>query len=373
MNLLPYHILTDILEVINAASEYSDCGFARRKALDVLFRTISAEGAILILPDKTTSTSYVMVKNLDKKFTDYYKEYFHQFDPLQVMQGLHQRTKLSCNNRVCAYSYDLQRSTEYYNDFLKPQKVHHKLVADLVAEKEVYGRVAWVRSLKTGRFSDHEIKLAKAISPYLAHALAYNELRERLKIKGKILHYIEKQSSVGFILVGEKLQIVYINPKAEELLDVSEGCVSDDTIRMQILSQLLKDCREIKAGMKDYPADLVAIPRKRTLQGGKHIQFSATYKTLYRTTGAKNTPLFMVCIEALPQPLDAVTQRLAKSYHLSKREVDVVGRLFSGLKNAQIAEKLYISEITVKKHLQNIYHKVGVCNRTSLINKMLTL
>jgi DNA-binding NarL/FixJ family response regulator len=50
----------------------------------------------------------------------------------------------------------------------------------------------------------------------------------------------------------------------------------------------------------------------------------------------------------------------------------VADLLFSGLKNAQIADKLFISEITVKKHLQNIYNKVGVNSRTSLINKMLT-
>jgi DNA-binding NarL/FixJ family response regulator len=80
----------------------------------------------------------------------------------------------------------------------------------------------------------------------------------------------------------------------------------------------------------------------------------------------------MVCIEELAPSVDTAPQQLADSYHLSKREVDVAGLLFSGLKNAQIADKLFISEITVKKHLQNIYHKVGVHNRTSLVNKMLT-
>ena len=368
MELMPYPILSNVLEVISATSESSDSGLARKKALDVLFRAISAEGAILVLPDKTTHTSNVMIKNLDKKFKGYYSTYFHQFDPLQLMQGLHQGTKLICRNGVCTYSYDSQQPAEYYTDFLKPQKIHHKLIANLVAEQEIYGRVVWMRSRKTGRFSDQEIQLAKAISPYLAHALAYNELRQRLKIKGKILNYIEKQSSVGFILVDEKLQVVYVNPKAEELLDESKSCG-----RSLILSQLLKDCREMKARMKDCPADLVAIPRKRTIDGGKHTRFAVTYKTFSHTSGTKNSPLFMVCIEELPPPLGALPQHMANLYHLSKREIDVVGLLFSGLKNAQIADKLFISEITVKKHLQNIYHKVGVNNRTSLINKMLTL
>jgi DNA-binding NarL/FixJ family response regulator len=134
----------------------------------------------------------------------------------------------------------------------------------------------------------------------------------------------------------------------------------------------VKDCREIKERMKGCPTDFVAIPRKRTVDAGSHNRFAATYKAFSHTPGAANGVLFMVCIEELAPSVDTAPQHLADSYLLSKREVDVAGLLFSGLKNAQIADKLFISEITVKKHLQNIYHKVGVHNRTSLINKMLT-
>lgn len=385
MDALPYPILNNVLEVISASSEYSDCALARQKTLDVLFRAISAEGAILILPDHMTFSTYVMIKNLDRKFTDFYTEYFHQLDPLQLMRGMNQGTqqllrgmqrgtKSICREGVCTYSYDSQQPTEYYTDFLKPQKIHHKLIANLAVEQEMYGRVVWMRSQKAGRFKKPEIRLAKAISPYLAHALAYNELRERLKLKGNILNYIEKQSSVGFVLVDERLQVVYINPKAEELFDGLETSRAngDDSGREGIVSLLLKDCREIMANMKDCPDDFMAIPRKRTVGYCNHNRLAATYKTFSHTPGAENSVLFMICIEELPPPLDAAPRQLAVSYNLSKREIDVTGLLFSGLKNAQIADKLYISEITVKKHLQNIYHKVGVNNRTSLINKMLT-
>jgi DNA-binding CsgD family transcriptional regulator/PAS domain-containing protein len=372
MELLPYPILTNVLELISASSEQSDCGLVRQQALDVLFRTISADGALLILPDKTTFSTYTITKNLDKKFNGYYKTYFHQFDPLQLLQGMHRETTLNPGEEVCTYSYDSQQPSEYYTDFLKPQKIHHKLIANLVAEQEIYGRVVWMRSRNTGLFTNEEVRLAKAISPYLAHALAYNDLRERFKLKGKILDYIEKQSSVGFILVNEELQVVYVNPRAEELFDGLKDSATDGSGRKQILSRLVKDCREIKERMKGRPTDFVAIPRKRTVDAGSHNHFAATYKAFSHMSGSTNGVLFMVCIEELAPSVDTAPQYLADSYHLSKREVDVAGLLFSGLRNAQIADKLFISEITVKKHLQNIYHKVGVHNRTSLINKMLT-
>ena len=71
-------------------------------------------------------------------------------------------------------------------------------------------------------------------------------------------------------------------------------------------------------------------------------------------------------------PSNVNPQYLMDKFHLSRREIDVVALLFLGLKNAQIARKLFVSEVTIKKHLQNIYEKVGVSNRTTLINKILT-
>jgi DNA-binding NarL/FixJ family response regulator len=49
---------------------------------------------------------------------------------------------------------------------------------------------------------------------------------------------------------------------------------------------------------------------------------------------------------------------------LSSREWDVLELAAKGLTNPQIAEQLSVSENTVKFHLQNIFQKLGVNNRT---------
>lgn len=48
---------------------------------------------------------------------------------------------------------------------------------------------------------------------------------------------------------------------------------------------------------------------------------------------------------------------------LTPREKDVLSELSKGFSNLQIAERLYISENTVKKHISSIFSKLGLCHR----------
>jgi ATP/maltotriose-dependent transcriptional regulator MalT len=50
---------------------------------------------------------------------------------------------------------------------------------------------------------------------------------------------------------------------------------------------------------------------------------------------------------------------------LSDREVEVLKLVASGLSNRDIASTLVISEHTVRRHLSNIYHKIGVSSRAA--------
>ena len=51
---------------------------------------------------------------------------------------------------------------------------------------------------------------------------------------------------------------------------------------------------------------------------------------------------------------------------LSNREREIVACVAQGFKNKEIAEKMFISEQTVKNHLHNIFDKLGVSDRLEL-------
>ncbi len=56
-------------------------------------------------------------------------------------------------------------------------------------------------------------------------------------------------------------------------------------------------------------------------------------------------------------------------YNLSTREVDVLRRVAKGKTNKEIASELQLSEKTIKNHVRNIFHKMGVYDRTEAAMK----
>ncbi len=77
------------------------------------------------------------------------------------------------------------------------------------------------------------------------------------------------------------------------------------------------------------------------------------------------SPIYFVQEEA--QQADCL-DIIAEAHRLTVRECEVMKLVYEGYTNPEIAEELYISRNTVKKHIQNIYEKTGVSNRMELVH-----
>jgi len=72
-----------------------------------------------------------------------------------------------------------------------------------------------------------------------------------------------------------------------------------------------------------------------------------------------------------PQPDYLCIQAGLKNYNLSRRQEETALLAATGYSNREIAEKLFISEHTVKDHLKEIFQKIGVRTRSELCPKIL--
>jgi len=71
---------------------------------------------------------------------------------------------------------------------------------------------------------------------------------------------------------------------------------------------------------------------------------------------------FSELLNPAAQP-DDEGQRLLQM--LTPREVEVLGLVAEGLTNPQVAQRLFLSPRTVQRHLNSVYHKIGVSSRTA--------
>ncbi|WP_396179729.1 response regulator [Flavobacterium sp.] len=114
----------------------------------------------------------------------------------------------------------------------------------------------------------------------------------------------------------------------------------------------------IKAGadgylLKETQAEKIYEAIGETLSGGAAMSPSIAMKTL----------------KLLKNPGVFEDPEAAEGIELSVREIEVLEQLSKGLKNKDIADNLFISFSTVKKHIENIYKKLQAHNRIELIQK----
>ena len=77
------------------------------------------------------------------------------------------------------------------------------------------------------------------------------------------------------------------------------------------------------------------------------------------------SPLFLASADK-SEAVDIV-EKIAIESRLTQREAETMSLVYEGYSNPEIAEQMFISISTVKKHLRSVYIKVGVSTRMELV------
>ncbi|HUS18708.1 MAG TPA: response regulator transcription factor [Terriglobales bacterium] len=76
-----------------------------------------------------------------------------------------------------------------------------------------------------------------------------------------------------------------------------------------------------------------------------------------------------VVVKEIPAPRGAfqIDHQKLDELHITARELEILQQMAGGLSNREIAEKLFVSENTVKTHSSRVFDKLGAKRRTQAV------
>ena len=179
---------------------------------------------------------------------------------------------------------------------------------------------------------------------YLEDVLPYYGYEVVCALNGeKAIEILSKDNSIDLVLLDvmmpklngwETLKIIRKTPKTKDIPVIMVTAVNED---QKMISGL-------KTGADDYIIKPFILPN-----------LLARMEAVLRR--AKRT---------LPQNNVTISQ-INQFKTLTRREKDVLLLVTQGENNKSIADKLVLSEVTVKSHLNSIFKKLNVTNRTQLV------
>ncbi len=309
-----------------------------------------------------------------------YTSYFHQMDPV-LRYGMRQGGRLGSISRfgfdlfrladIC--DYKSLKQTEYYQDFFRPNHIHHVLVLAfrLFGNRDQVALLGFHRPSDAPGFSRQDLRRARQAAPALLSALHGMTLENALQRKRAIVDSLEFAArDVGVVLLDQSFSVLYANRRGRLVLGLTgeDGCV-DSTSSHAILEQIENLCQQTDWSAPEVMRNgrRIALPNRAGRYGDEDGDLILHVQLHMRDKGG-NTFFIKTCQDGYEGLLD---QRLDRS-GLTHREIDIARLIARGQSNQDVADALCISVRTTENHLRSIFSKVGVNTRSQLIFRLYT-
>jgi DNA-binding CsgD family transcriptional regulator len=215
------------------------------------------------------------------------------------------------------------RKNRFYNDALRPWGVEFELKVRLASPS--WDAKTFLFSRKVGRdFTQRDRLVLDLLTPHFTRLWRAARMRRLLAAALGELERAPETDTSGVILVGASAVVEFASPPAQRLLRKYFPVWSGGRLPTSVVSWLDRGSGE---------------PLRRR-RGAQSLALERSGQTLLlRET--RNEP------------------------ELTAREQQIIAFVAQGKTNPEIAELLWIAPSTVRKHLENVYAKLGVHTRTA--------
>lgn len=185
----------------------------------------------------------------------------------------------------------------------------------------------------------------------------FNSLKVVLKAKNgeDLINKLNIDDNIDIILMDIDMPI---KNGIEATLEVKEKYPKIKIIMLTVFDNDENIFNAIKAGADGYLL--------------KEIDPETLHQSILETLngGAAMTPsIALKTIKLLRSPVNFEIEKDKEAVQLSDRELEVLEHLSKGLNYNKIAENLYLSPHTIRKHIENIYSKLQVHSKLEAVQK----
>ena len=187
---------------------------------------------------------------------------------------------------------------------------------------------------------------------------------EKVKVMIVDDQYIARQLFEMYIKSSEKYKLVLQVDSAALATKALKGNPVD-LILMDILMSAACEIKKFRPEVKIIA--VTSMPETSWLTRAREIGIdSFWYKEASKETILQVMDRTMSGESVYPDKVPQVKVGMATSHEFTEREMEVLRLMTTGASNAAIAEKLVISESTVKNHIHRMLEKTGCESRTEL-------
>lgn len=308
-----------------------------------------------LITDTVTERESASAARGDAITTNYFARVYFEHDLRDTLAML--RGGLMVRRLSDATAGDLARSGRY-RLHLQPRHLGPEVYVTFI-DRGLWGELHLTREVGSPDFSDRELELLRQVSARAGAGLKSAALRGAAQEQ-------DAPDTPGVLILDRRGRVVSTTANVAGFLrelgrrgaDVKN--VADLPVVMQVVLAAL--ARSV-APVTDY--DRVLVPRLGVRAG------SGRWLTLHAALAdpTEFRPAERVVVITPSRPREVAWLGLA-AYDLSPREEEIVKAVVIGQSTRQIADRLFIAEHTVQRHLSNIFAKVGVRGRRALVKRL---
>lgn len=298
--------------------------------------------------------------NIENTLISRYLEYYHKVDmfhPKNIFNMAFKKRVLYITDIMSPKDYE---NSDIYLNLSRKHDIYHNMAAYFFHGSTLLGAMSLLRSPNEKGFTKNEAKTLHILTRHISKTLASNMLLEDINYQKKIFEAHSNHSPIGLLLLDQTFNIHYFNPAAREICaDLSPG----DNRWLNPIEGF------INKYLKNNIINLQTSEIRNLL--------SPSFKryTMHTTPdlGYQSRKKALLAVYLIPQNISSsynLLEQNSNDYNLTNRELEIIDLVSKGYSNQQIADALCISLFTVKTHMQNIFKKMGVKNRTSLIREL---